>query len=101
MESLWIDLFRPAGNGEIQMLDVDQMAPLCEFRNLRVLKITGMMQSYQRYIWKAVWLNPCLEELELGMALSPSIRSDTQTWTEWPVIRGGWTVGSHPQDPVY
>lgn len=85
------------------MLDVDQMAQLCDFRNLRVLRITGMMQSFQKYIWRAAWLNLNLEELELGMALAPRIRASVaENRTDWPLIRGGWDFEvSVYSDPVY
>lgn len=88
---------------EKDTLDIEQMAPLCDFRNLRVLKITGMRQSYQKYIWRTAWLNLNLEELELGMALAPRIRaSSAGNWTEWPLIRGEWKFEvSVCSDPVY
>ncbi|KAE8397831.1 hypothetical protein BDV37DRAFT_289054 [Aspergillus pseudonomiae] len=66
------------------------LTPLLHFRHLRALKLTGMMRSYQKYIWQAAWLNPYLEELELGMALAPSLRR--RYVTRWPCIRGGWTL---------
>lgn len=79
------------------------MAQLCDFRNLRVLRITGMMQSFQKYIWRAAWLNLNLEELELGMALAPRIRASVaENRTDWPLIRGGWDFEvSVYSDPVY
>ncbi|KAL4924711.1 uncharacterized protein BDV17DRAFT_284525 [Aspergillus undulatus] len=77
---------------------LDNMAPLCMFRNLRVLKITGMMQSYQMYIFQAAWLNPNLEELELGMALPPRLRRAYK----WPYIKGGWRLDKTTYaEPVY
>jgi hypothetical protein len=82
------------------MLNIEEMAPLCQFRNLRVLKITGMMQSYQKYIWQAAWLNTDLEELELGMAHEPRIRRSASK--RWPYIKGGWMLDeSHHSEPVY
>ncbi|GKZ48284.1 hypothetical protein AbraIFM66951_012048 [Aspergillus brasiliensis] len=74
----------------LMMLDLEQMSPLCLFHNLRSLKITGMMQSYQKYIWQAAWLNTDLEELELGMAFHPRIRKSKTG--DWPYIKGGWTL---------
>lgn len=82
------------------MLDLEQMSPLCLFRNLRSLKIIGMMQSYQKYIWQAAWLNIDLEELELGMALHPRIRKNKTG--DWPFIKGGWKLNKvHYAEPVY
>ncbi|KNG84222.1 hypothetical protein ANOM_007278 [Aspergillus nomiae NRRL 13137] len=66
------------------------LTPLLHFRHLRALKLTGMMRSYQKYIWQVAWLNPHLEELELGMALAPSLRRSYVT--RWPCIRGGWSL---------
>ncbi|KKZ63044.1 hypothetical protein EMCG_02614 [[Emmonsia] crescens] len=75
------------------ILPLETMAPLCNFRNLRFLRLTGMSQSYQMYIWQAVWLNPGLEELELEMALEPCIR---RAFSGWPYIKGGWIQRSKP-----
>ncbi|RHZ53728.1 uncharacterized protein CDV56_104570 [Aspergillus thermomutatus] len=103
LAALGIDVFWPvkeAQDVEENVLDIEEMAPLCQFRNLRVLKITGMMQSYQKYIWQAAWLNTELEELELGMALEPRIRRRSSK--RWPYIKGGWTLDtSHYSEPVY
>lgn len=63
---LEIDLFRPAS--ESNVFPLQDLSPLCLYRELRTLKITGMMQSYQSYIWLAVWLNPQLTDLALEMA---------------------------------
>ncbi|KAL2835395.1 hypothetical protein BJY01DRAFT_238860 [Aspergillus pseudoustus] len=77
---------------------IDEMAPVCMFRNLRVLKITGMMQSYQMYIFQAAWLNTNLDELEIGMALSPRLRRGYK----WPYIKGGWQLNkTNMEEPVY
>ncbi|KAL4950615.1 hypothetical protein BDW69DRAFT_202007 [Aspergillus filifer] len=80
------------------LFPVSDMTPLCTFRNLRSLKITGMMQSYQSYIFQAAWLNPNLEELELGMALPPRLRRAYK----WPYIKGGWRLDKATYgEPVY
>lgn len=60
---LEIDLFRPKDLRDIYPTHV--LSPLCLYRKLQSLKIVGMMQSYQTYIWLVVWLNPCLSELTL------------------------------------
>ncbi|PKX90386.1 uncharacterized protein P174DRAFT_515497 [Aspergillus novofumigatus IBT 16806] len=103
LTALGIDVFWPVKEGqdvEENMLNIEEMAPLCQFRNLRVLKITGMIQSYQKYIWQAAWLNTDLEELELGMALEPRIRRRASK--RWPYIKGGWMLDqSHHSEPVY
>lgn len=105
METLCMDLFWPVNESlsGTEMLDAAQMAPLGQFRSLRVLRITGMMQSYQMYIWQAAWLNPDLDELELGMALPPRLSpGSSEIWTKWPRIKGGWKVDqSHSRVPAY
>lgn len=63
---LEIDLLRP--EGEANIFPPQDLSPLCLYRDLRTLKITGMMQSYQSYIWLVVWLNPQLTDLTLEMA---------------------------------
>lgn len=63
---LEIDLFRP--ESEPSIFSLQDLSPLCLYRDLRTLKITGMMQSYQSYIWLVVWLNPQLTDLTLEMA---------------------------------
>ena len=79
---------------------VEELAPLCLFRNLRVLKLTGMMHSYQKYIWQAAWLNTNLEELELDMALPP--RYSRTAVYKWPYMKGGWQMSkAHYGEPVY
>ena len=44
------------------------LAPLTLFRQLRYLKIEGMMQNYQINIWQCVWLNPHLHTLILSIS---------------------------------
>lgn len=65
-QHLEIDLFRP--ESERSVFPPQDLSPLCLYRELRTLKITGMMQSYQSYIWLVVWLNPQLTDLTLEMA---------------------------------
>lgn len=106
MQAIGIDVFWPVKNNQVGMSDrrevlhIEELAPLCQFRGLRVLKLTGMLQSYQKYIWQAAWLNTQLEELELGMALAPRIRRNYQG--KWPFIKGGWMMSSDSYgEPVY
>lgn len=77
--SLALDLYprtigrrRPRKSKDYMPLSLEILAPM---RALRSLKITGMTRSYQRQIWRAVWLNPELEYLELEMAESPVCRT--------------------------
>lgn len=87
LDIFWpVDLETPIGEEEI--MPREEMSYLCNFRNLRFLKLTGMSRSYQKYIWQTVWLNPGLEELELEMALEPCVRSTFNA--NWPSIKGSW-----------
>jgi len=94
---LGLDLFWP----EEITFDLVEMEPLCQFRNLRSLKIVGMMQSYQPYIWQAAWLNLDLDELELGMVLKPEITSVAHGG-QWKLIQEGWKMDEKTTaEPVY
>lgn len=86
---------------KVSVLTMDQVRPLTEFRNLRVLKLFGMMKSYQPAIWKTVWLNPHLTTLELHMAVGLEIVEPVGP-SGWEPIKKGWVmnVKSHAS-PVY
>ncbi|KAJ5707861.1 hypothetical protein N7488_007662 [Penicillium malachiteum] len=105
--TLGLDIFWPdcldEGVEEVEepCLDIKELKPLCEFRHLRSLKIVGMMQSYQTFVWQAAWLNPDLEELELGMAVEPEISNKIYE-NRWRVIKEGWTLDPRMSGgPVY
>ena len=92
-QHLHLDLFWPGVGSEPRDGDtfpLEDLEPLCNFHQLRSLKITGMLDSYQKYIWQAVWLNPNLKELTLEMALEPSIRRNHDK--DWPTIQGSWQL---------
>ena len=63
---LGIDLRTPPSANKC--FPLQDLSPLLVYRNLHSLTITGMMQSYQSYIWPVVWLNLQLTELTLEMA---------------------------------
>ncbi len=93
LQHLHLDLLWPKAGSETrdgEAFPLEDLEPLCEFRQLRSLKLTGMLDSYQKYIWQAAWLNPNLEELALEMCLEPSIRSDHSK--DWPTIKGNWRM---------
>lgn len=101
--TLGLDLFWRCvdDQDEMECLSLIEMKPLCQFRRLRSLKLVGMMQSYQTYIWQAAWLNFGLEELELGMALEPEILS-RPLGAQWKPIQEGWSMEERQTaDPVY
>ncbi|KAL1878498.1 hypothetical protein Plec18167_004572 [Paecilomyces lecythidis] len=98
LDVLCLDLFWPIKKNTPRnndMIKITELRPLCTFRHLRVLKITGMMQSYQQIIWQVVWLNPDLEELELEMALEPTIKPEFKA--HWPSIGPGWKIGEQEE----
>jgi hypothetical protein len=104
-DTLNLDLFWPQKLGNLVGLEEEEdkdkddsqfdrkvfpregLLPLCEFRNLRSLRIGGMLRSYQADIWRTCWLNPGLEELVLEMALEPSINPSIKFCT---TIEGPW-----------
>lgn len=90
-KTLGLDLFWPCRSDldGLDCLDVMEIKPLCQFRNLRSLKLVGMLQSYQTYIWQAAWMNLNLDELELGMALEPVVANPSYSM-EWRYIHYGW-----------
>lgn len=103
--SLGLDLFWPFvddnENDNMNCLSINELEPLCQFRGLRSLKLVGMMKSYQSCIWKAVWLNLNLAELELGMVLEPEVLSRTR-YAQWALIEEGWIMHERTTvDPVY
>ncbi|OQE35116.1 hypothetical protein PENCOP_c014G04895 [Penicillium coprophilum] len=85
----------------ITILSLEQVRPLGEFRNLRVLKLTGMMKSYQPIIWQTVWVNPQLTTLELEMAVGLEINKPLGP-SEWETIEKGWVMSIKScATPVY
>lgn len=100
---LGLDLFAPFAQGQedTNCLDLIELKPLCQFRGLRSLKLVGMLQSYQTYIWQTAWLNLGLDELELGMVLGPEIMSVTHG-RQWKLVEEGWTMDEKQSaEPVY
>ncbi|OOQ83749.1 hypothetical protein PEBR_33376 [Penicillium brasilianum] len=102
-KTLGLDLFGPSGeetNGP-SCLNIIELEPLCQFRCLRSPRITGMLQSYQAFIWQAAWLNLDLEELSLEMGLEPEIDSTVHR-AQWKAIKDGWEMDKkHYAEPVY
>lgn len=60
---------------------------LSQLRHLRHLKLTRMTKSYQRQIWRAVWMNPQLEFLSLEMYQAPILNDGVDDAT---IIHGDW-----------
>lgn len=102
-KTLGLDLFWPHSedSDEPVRLEINELKPLCQFRSLRSLKITGMLQSYQSYIWQTAWLNLDLEEMSLEMALEPKIDCTLHA-AQWKLIRDGWEMDrKQSAEPVY
>ncbi|KAJ5698080.1 hypothetical protein N7462_000085 [Penicillium macrosclerotiorum] len=94
------DRNRDRDQTRLPCLDIQEMKPLCQFRCLRALKIVGMLQSYQTYIWQTAWVNLNLDELELGMTLEPEITSAEHT-SKWQFIQEGWEMDQkHSAEPA-
>ncbi|KAJ5355606.1 hypothetical protein N7517_010215 [Penicillium concentricum] len=92
---------KPEDEIAITILSLEQMQPLGEFRNLRVLKLTGMMKSYQPIIWQTVWVNPQLTTLELEMAVGLEINRPLGS-SGWKEIKKGWVMSVKScAPPVY
>ncbi|CAG7929733.1 unnamed protein product [Penicillium olsonii] len=72
---------------------LQQLKPLPEFRRLRSLKLTEMVESHQPDIWLAVWVNFNLETLVLEMKNRP--RCKTQIGSTICVNIGPGWVRSH------
>ncbi|KAJ5929845.1 hypothetical protein N7454_006795 [Penicillium verhagenii] len=101
-KSLGLDMFCPYDDSDDDDdRSLHELKPLCEFRGLRSLKIVGMMQSYQYFIWQAAWLNLELDELELEMVLEPEIKNQI-IQDRWKDIKTGWAIdGQIHHRPVY
>ena len=103
--TLNLDLFWPlkTDQEDVEGEDSDififrDMRPLGEFRHLRSLQLSGMLQSYQKYIWQTCWLNPALEELTLEMALEPTMHDPYGQ--HCPTIENGWKMTSEDECSV-
>ncbi|KAF2140843.1 uncharacterized protein K452DRAFT_319154 [Aplosporella prunicola CBS 121167] len=92
IETLDINLNVSSGNTTAkhhsEQLTMEDLQPLCEFRELRDLRIVGMKISFQPLIWEVVWLNSKLEELELGMAENPTAKG--VNGKAWTVVSKDW-----------
>lgn len=88
-QSLDLSLFKPGLTSDLLIGDTTSprdLLPLCDFRRLRTLKLTGMVDSYQEIIFRACWLNPELWSLTLVMALEPELT--TRALRKWKAIEG-------------
>lgn len=90
-ESIWVDFWIPIRPGDkVTPLDSQYLSSLRSFVGLRYLKISGMLKSYQKEIFRAVWKMDLLEELDLRMAEEPQLSAGVY----WRRIEKGWTPRS-------
>jgi hypothetical protein len=110
IEKIDIDVFHPVafdpdsideeGNDAVEALVT--LSPLSSFRNLKYLKITGMLDSFQSAIWLTAFLNPGLKYLHLEMALAPELApadEKKELVSTWRVIDGEWKAQSTTTSP--
>lgn len=95
-ESIWVDLWVPIRAGDkVIPLDAQYLSSLKSFLGLRYLKVTGMLKSYQKEIFRAVWKMESLEHLDLRMAEEPQLSPGVY----WRRIEKGWVPRRRePQD---
>ena len=89
LQSLELSLVKPGVTSRPAVADSyspRDLLPLCDFRRLRALKLTGMLESYQEIIFRACWLNNELEDLTLVMASEPVLTSSESK--KWKAIQG-------------
>lgn len=88
-ESIWVDLWIPIRAGDrVIPLDAQYLSSLKSFVGLRYLKVTGMLKSYQKDIFRAVWNMDSLDHLDLRMAEEPQLLPGVY----WRRIEKGWVA---------
>ena len=73
-DTLWIDMWQAFAPGKVVVpLDDQYLSCLTAFKNLRCLWVTGMLKSYQKSLFQAIWNMEHLANLQLRMEprLSP------------------------------
>ncbi|EED19096.1 conserved hypothetical protein [Talaromyces stipitatus ATCC 10500] len=86
-KDLWIDLWRHFDPGEkVVPVDGQYLTSLNSFGGLRRLRVTGMLKSYQKQLFQAIWKMEQLEDLQLRMAEEPRVSSQLP----WRLIEEGW-----------
>jgi hypothetical protein len=95
-EKVWVDLWIPIRAGDkVIPLDAQYLSSLRSFLGLRYLKVTGMLKSYQKEIFRAAWNMESLEHLDLRMAEEPQLSPGVY----WHRIEKGWVPRKRePQD---
>lgn len=86
-EQLWIDLWQQQ---HLSPLDGQYLSSLKSFVGLRCLRVTGMLTSYQKQLFQAIWKMEQLEDLQLRMAEEPRLEAGV---VQWRRIEEGWQPG--------
>ncbi|KAI9802731.1 MAG: hypothetical protein M1825_002753 [Sarcosagium campestre] len=91
LRTLTLDLFKyfEADSDVLDSVPPIQLEGLRAFSQMYSLTVTGMLESYQKEIWEAVWCFPHLKRLELRMAIAPDIRRPPEPWSR---IENDWTT---------
>ena len=88
--NLWIDMWqRPAPGKTVVPLDEQYLSCLTSFKNLRCLRVSGMLKSYQKKLFQAIWKMQFLEDLQLRMAEEPRI--SPEAGRRFRPIEKGWS----------
>ncbi|EEA26717.1 conserved hypothetical protein [Talaromyces marneffei ATCC 18224] len=88
-ENLWIDMWQHFAPGKtVVPLDDQYLSCLNSFMNLRCLMVSGMLKSYQKRLFQAIWKMEHLEDLQLRMAEEPRI--SPKAVLPWRPIEKGW-----------
>ncbi|KAH0543118.1 hypothetical protein FGG08_002544 [Glutinoglossum americanum] len=90
---VFIDLFKAGvggGGEENDAFPPEDLVPLRTLTALQSLTLVGMIDSYQKQIWEALWLIPSMKHLDLRMITEPSLRRDRDE--KWEFIKGSWKI---------
>jgi hypothetical protein len=89
-ETLWIDMWQHFAPGKkVVPLDAQYLSCLTAFMNLRCLRVSGMLKSYQKQLFRAIWKMERLQDLQLRMAEEPRILPEAEL--PWLPIEHGWS----------
>jgi hypothetical protein len=94
-QTLWIDLWQATDADEAgpkpNPLDSQYLSSLKSFVGLHCLRVTGMLMSYQKPLFQAIWKMEQLDDLQLRMAEEPRLASGVT----WRRIEEGWSPRMH------
>lgn len=89
-ETLWIDMWQHFAPGKtVVPLDEQYLSCLTSFINLRCLRVSGMLKSYQKKLFQAIWKMEHLQDLRLRMAEEPRISPTAEL--RFRPIEQGWS----------